>query len=269
MPAHPTTSHFDIAGRRVWDAGSIRPVSEVTGLACGACGAVAPAGARFCAACGQPLVTRADERRIVTVLFADLVGFTTMAERSRPRAGQEPGRPVLRAPGRRRRRLRRPGRQGRRRRHPRALRRPDRPRGRRRARRAGRAAHAADAGDVGRGRRGRRACGCGSGSTPARCSSAACGPAATGPRWATSSTPPAGCRPWPSPGTVVVGADTHAATDGGRALHPARRARRQGPRRAGRGLGGRGGRRPARPPHPPPRRADGRPRPRSATCSTA
>jgi class 3 adenylate cyclase/tetratricopeptide (TPR) repeat protein len=55
-------------------------MSEVTGLACGACGVLSAPGSRFCASCGQPLVTRGDERRIVTVLFADLVGFTTMAE---------------------------------------------------------------------------------------------------------------------------------------------------------------------------------------------
>ncbi len=37
-------------------------------------------GARFCASCGHALVNRGDERRIATVLFADLVGFTTMSE---------------------------------------------------------------------------------------------------------------------------------------------------------------------------------------------
>jgi class 3 adenylate cyclase/tetratricopeptide (TPR) repeat protein len=40
--------------------------------------------ARFCPNCGQPLVVRADERRVVTVLFADLVGFTSMAENADP-----------------------------------------------------------------------------------------------------------------------------------------------------------------------------------------
>ncbi len=37
-------------------------------------------GARYCWSCGQSLATPGDERRVVTVLFADLVGFTTMSE---------------------------------------------------------------------------------------------------------------------------------------------------------------------------------------------
>ena len=67
---------------------------------------------------------------------------------ARPRAGQEPGRPLLRAAGRRHHRVRRPGRQDRRRRHRRPVRRPGRPRGRRRAGRPGRPAHAGDAGAI-------------------------------------------------------------------------------------------------------------------------
>nr|MBA2283440.1 AAA family ATPase [Acidimicrobiia bacterium] len=58
--------------------------SLVTGVTCRSCGAVGVAGARFCATCGQPLTQRADERRVVTVLFADLVGFTALAERRDP-----------------------------------------------------------------------------------------------------------------------------------------------------------------------------------------
>src|SRR4029450_3044513 len=45
-------------------------------------------GARFCSACGEPLPEDArvprDERKIVTVLFVDLVGFTAPAERPDP-----------------------------------------------------------------------------------------------------------------------------------------------------------------------------------------
>ena len=43
-----------------------------------------PADARFCASCGHALVARPDERRVATVLFADLVGFTSLSEREDP-----------------------------------------------------------------------------------------------------------------------------------------------------------------------------------------
>jgi class 3 adenylate cyclase/tetratricopeptide (TPR) repeat protein len=53
-------------------------------MRCGSCGASAPDEARFCPACGHTLVARPDERRIATVLFADLVGFTTFSESADP-----------------------------------------------------------------------------------------------------------------------------------------------------------------------------------------
>ncbi|MEA3020342.1 MAG: hypothetical protein QOI47_1866, partial [Actinomycetota bacterium] len=43
-----------------------------------------PVGSRFCASCGHALFAPADERRIVTMLFGDLVGFTTMSESADP-----------------------------------------------------------------------------------------------------------------------------------------------------------------------------------------
>jgi class 3 adenylate cyclase/tetratricopeptide (TPR) repeat protein len=57
-------------------------------LACAECGADVPAGATFCPSCGAPVAVEAkpsgDERKVVTVLFADLVGSTSRAERLDP-----------------------------------------------------------------------------------------------------------------------------------------------------------------------------------------
>ncbi len=57
-------------------------------LACAACGASNTPGAKFCGECGTALIAAATaapttpdaERRLVSVLFADLVGFTTLSE---------------------------------------------------------------------------------------------------------------------------------------------------------------------------------------------
>ena len=79
-------------------------------LACPSCGAVNPPTVRFCGECGGPVVGAAPvaveavaavgiarpvtvapvaERRLVTVLFADLVGFTTLAEGRDPETVRE------------------------------------------------------------------------------------------------------------------------------------------------------------------------------------
>ena len=56
--------------------------------ACAACGQVNPEIARFCLACGVPIVAEAgrsaEERKTVTVLFCDLVGFTAASDRADP-----------------------------------------------------------------------------------------------------------------------------------------------------------------------------------------
>src|SRR3954449_9864778 len=53
---------------------------------CSVCGTQNPEGARFCFSCGAALTTepRREERKVVTVLFADLVGFTSRAEQLDP-----------------------------------------------------------------------------------------------------------------------------------------------------------------------------------------
>ena len=53
-------------------------------MECPACRAAVPDGARFCSHCGHAITLVADERRVVTVLFADLVGFTTLSEGNDP-----------------------------------------------------------------------------------------------------------------------------------------------------------------------------------------
>ncbi len=50
-------------------------------MACPSCARPVPEGARFCPACGHSLAVASTEgRRVVTVLFADMVGFTALAE---------------------------------------------------------------------------------------------------------------------------------------------------------------------------------------------
>jgi class 3 adenylate cyclase len=57
--------------------------------ACPSCGTENPPGYKFCGQCGAALVSTRiksafEERRIITVVFADLVGFTSRAERMDP-----------------------------------------------------------------------------------------------------------------------------------------------------------------------------------------
>ncbi len=55
-------------------------------MACANCGRPLPAGARFCPNCGAAVwsTPATDERKIVTILFADLVDSTGMASRLDP-----------------------------------------------------------------------------------------------------------------------------------------------------------------------------------------
>src|ERR671934_1315453 len=55
-------------------------------LVCPSCGQENPDGFRLCGMCGAALAQpeRREERKVVTVLFADLVGFTSRAEQMDP-----------------------------------------------------------------------------------------------------------------------------------------------------------------------------------------
>ena len=72
------------------DARFCSTCGEALRSACTACGAELPADARFCPACGSPVHEEeaapaiVDERRVVSVLFADVSGSTTIGERLDP-----------------------------------------------------------------------------------------------------------------------------------------------------------------------------------------
>ena len=60
-------------------------------MTCEGCGRANREGARFCDACGAPLGTvaaptseSADARKVVTIVFADLAGSTSLQERLDP-----------------------------------------------------------------------------------------------------------------------------------------------------------------------------------------
>ena len=59
---------------------------------CASCGSECEAGARFCDACGAPLAARAhaagEARKIVTIVFADLIGSTALHERLDPESAR-------------------------------------------------------------------------------------------------------------------------------------------------------------------------------------
>src|ERR1700681_1316279 len=59
-----------------------------TGVSCWTCGAIVPPDAHLCSSCGaqRPAdsLRTSRERKIATVVFADLVGFTSLNERLDP-----------------------------------------------------------------------------------------------------------------------------------------------------------------------------------------
>ncbi|MGD8697816.1 MAG: adenylate/guanylate cyclase domain-containing protein [Gemmatimonadales bacterium] len=65
-------------------------VAAAAGAPCPACQTINPDRAQFCLNCGAPLSSPAQaDRRIVTVLFADLSGFTEMSEEADPEEVRE------------------------------------------------------------------------------------------------------------------------------------------------------------------------------------
>ena len=280
-------------------------------MACGArlerscpeCGTPALAEARFCMSCGTALDGEArpaaatpespaasgaleaehiahdglaqatpEQRRTVTVLFADLSGYTAIAERLDHETVKALDRALPDRLGERGRALRRPRRQVHRRQRHGRVRRAGRARGRRRA---GRARGARHAGGDGRAQRAAArattasSSRCASASTRARCSRASVGDAYTvvGDAVNVASRLQTSARP----ATISVGERTHRATDGVDRVPAAGAADAQGQGRAGRGLGGaraaRGstGRRPQR----SSRGAAGRPRGRARRARDA
>src|SRR5213076_2328118 len=61
-------------------------LSEMAEWGCPACSSANPEGTRFCGHCGAkaPEAASAEERRLVTALFADISGFTPLVERLDP-----------------------------------------------------------------------------------------------------------------------------------------------------------------------------------------
>ena len=74
-----STCGSDLAGAAFCAACGM-PADPARGTACPACEKTNPTHGRFCYHCGAHLAATAAERRIITVLFADLSGFTSLTE---------------------------------------------------------------------------------------------------------------------------------------------------------------------------------------------
>ncbi len=61
-------------------AGRVARLIRLARMRCSSCGGDVPPGSRFCPHCGTQQSVGDEERRVVTVVFADIVGFTRLAE---------------------------------------------------------------------------------------------------------------------------------------------------------------------------------------------
>ena len=266
---------------------------------CGACGVIAPSGARFCMSCGGSLAaedgadaqagqapeasdspagapdpdssSELEERRKVTVLFADLSGYTAVAERMDPEAVKSLVERSLRRLGEEVDRYGGTRRQVHRRQRDGGLRRAGRARGRRRARGARGARHA---GGDGRDQRAARPSARASASRSRRRQHRRGGRGRGRRRLhgdrRHASTSPRGCSPRPGPGASRSASGPTAATARGDRVPAARAAGAEGQGRARARLGG--GRRCSPRSRPAPAAARARRRwsaaPTSSSCSS-
>ena len=72
--------------RLTWNTAGVTSATDALQVSCERCGEANPAHARFCHACGARLddARPREERKLVSVLFVDLEGFTTSSDRADP-----------------------------------------------------------------------------------------------------------------------------------------------------------------------------------------
>jgi class 3 adenylate cyclase len=88
LPGHLERHLCSIHQASAWDECEAQASYALCVVTCPRCGQQNPDGARFCNSCASPLEAEerwpGEERKIVTVVFVDLVGFTAQAERLDP-----------------------------------------------------------------------------------------------------------------------------------------------------------------------------------------
>ena len=80
--------HGDEKRRGGLEGAKGRPHAQQAMATCASCGEENPKRAKYCLSCGTALqaapLSAAEERKVVTVLFCDLVGFTRASDRADP-----------------------------------------------------------------------------------------------------------------------------------------------------------------------------------------